>query len=55
MEEPEGDLGKDDWEKVERVGYDWQEETKETDAKGRTDSRPPRVSRIKSTGTIDAP
>jgi hypothetical protein len=48
MEEPEGDLGKDDWEKVERVGYDWQEEGKEADVKGWTDSKTSNVSRIKT-------
>ncbi|PQE22061.1 hypothetical protein CJF30_00010056 [Rutstroemia sp. NJR-2017a BBW] len=48
MEEPEGDLGKDDWEKVERVGYDWQEKEKEADVKGRTESKSSNVSRAKS-------
>jgi len=48
MEEPEGDLGKDDWEKVERVGYDWQEEGKEADVNGRTESKSSNVSRAKS-------
>lgn len=31
MEAPKGDLEKDDWEKVERVGYDWQEGSKVND------------------------
>jgi hypothetical protein len=57
IEEPEGDLGKDDWEKVERVGYDWQDEAKESDAKARSESSlsKPKVSRVKSTGTVDHP
>ncbi|ESZ90709.1 hypothetical protein SBOR_8903 [Sclerotinia borealis F-4128] len=28
IETPEGDLAKDDWEKVERVGYDWQNDNR---------------------------
>ncbi|KAM3071809.1 hypothetical protein ACMFMG_009666 [Clarireedia jacksonii] len=54
MEVPAGDLGKDDWEEVERVGYDWQEETQETDSKARHDSKPPKVSRLKNTSTIES-
>ncbi|CAD6446056.1 a9ca8de1-7e24-4968-a9a5-d01f7a8969b4-CDS [Sclerotinia trifoliorum] len=31
IETPEGDLAKDDWEQVERVGYDWKEDKKSKD------------------------
>lgn len=33
IETPEGELEKDDWEEVERVGYDWQENSKTNDLK----------------------
>lgn len=41
IETPEGDLGKDDWEQVERVGYDWQENNKTNDAKVGVDGNRP--------------
>ncbi|KAF7877190.1 hypothetical protein EAF04_000875 [Stromatinia cepivora] len=33
IETPDGDLAKDDWEHVERVGYDWKEDNKSKDLK----------------------
>lgn len=33
IETPDGDLAKDDWEEVKRVGYDWQEERENNDGK----------------------
>ncbi|QSZ32162.1 hypothetical protein DSL72_001733 [Monilinia vaccinii-corymbosi] len=34
IETPAGELGRDDWEEVERAGYDWQENRNTNDVKG---------------------
>ncbi|KAI9640404.1 hypothetical protein NHQ30_011149 [Ciborinia camelliae] len=39
IEIPEGDLQKDDWEEVERVGYDWQEDNRVKDVKDGVEGR----------------